>query len=56
MLGHTVAVGATPDSPVTGPNADVVLAAHQCAEAALRLIKAGNKNDQVILNVGFTIE
>ena len=48
MLGHTVSVGATLDSVVTGATADVVLAAHYCAEAALRLIKAGNKNDQVI--------
>lgn len=47
VLGHTVSVGATLDSVVTGATADVVLAAHYCAEAALRLIKAGNKNDQV---------
>lgn len=47
VVGHTVSVGATPGSPATGRQADIVLAAHYCAEAALRLIKAGNKNKQV---------
>lgn len=31
------------DNPVTGRKADVVKAAHLCAEAALRLVKPGNQ-------------
>jgi len=47
VVAHTLVVGATVDSPVTGTTADAILAAHNCAEAALRLIKAGNTNVQV---------
>lgn len=47
VVAHTMVVGATADNPATGTIADAVLAAHNCAEAALRLIKAGNSNDQV---------
>lgn len=31
------------DNPVTGRKADVLKAAHLCAEAALRLVKPGNQ-------------
>lgn len=31
------------DKPQTGKKADVIKAAHLCAEAALRLVKPGNK-------------
>lgn len=31
------------DNPVTGRKADVIKAAHLCAEAALRLVKPGNQ-------------
>lgn len=31
------------DKPLTGKKADVIKAAHLCAEAALRLVKPGNK-------------
>ena len=47
VVAHTLVVGATVESPVTGSTADAILAAHNCAEAALRLIKAGNTNVQV---------
>ncbi|KAG8585760.1 hypothetical protein GDO81_005141, partial [Engystomops pustulosus] len=46
-VAHSFAVGATKDSPVTGRKADVIKAAHLCAEAALRLVKPGNQNTQV---------
>lgn len=42
VVGHTVVVGASKESKVTGRKADVMLAAHYCAEAALRLVKPGN--------------
>jgi methionine aminopeptidase len=32
---------------VTGKKADVIKAAHLCAEAALRLVKPGNQNSKV---------
>uniref|UniRef100_A0A8C2CKV6 Proliferation-associated 2G4, b n=1 Tax=Cyprinus carpio TaxID=7962 RepID=A0A8C2CKV6_CYPCA len=44
---HSFVVGATKDAPVTGRKADVIKAAHLCAEAALRLVKPGNQNTQV---------
>jgi methionine aminopeptidase len=45
-------VGATVDNPVTGRRADVLKAAWHAAEAAMRLIKAGNKNSAVTEVVG----
>lgn len=47
VTAHTLIVGASSENPITGELADIVLAAHNCAEAALRLIKAGNSNQQV---------
>jgi len=44
VTGHTVVIGATKENKVTGRQADVMLAAHYCAEAALRLVKPGNHN------------
>lgn len=46
-VAHSFVVGATKDAPVTGRKADVIKAAHLCAEAALRLVKPGNQNSQV---------
>jgi len=44
VVGHTVAVGASREKKVRGRRADVMLAAHYAAEAALRLTKPGNQN------------
>ena len=44
VTAETIVVGATPENPVTGRRADVLKAAHTAAEAAMRLVKAGNKN------------
>ncbi|XP_071537392.1 proliferation-associated protein 2G4 [Panulirus ornatus] len=44
VVGHTVVVGASKESKVKGRQADVMLAAHNAAEAALRLVKPGNQN------------
>ncbi|XP_052397383.1 proliferation-associated protein 2G4 isoform X2 [Carassius gibelio] len=46
-IAHSIVVGASKDAPVTGRKADVIKAAHLCAEAALRLVKPGNQNTQV---------
>ncbi|XP_010879916.2 proliferation-associated protein 2G4a [Esox lucius] len=46
-VAHSFIVGATKEAPVTGRKADVIMAAHLCAEAALRLVKPGNQNSQV---------
>ncbi|KAJ0047324.1 hypothetical protein NL108_001620, partial [Boleophthalmus pectinirostris] len=46
-VAHTFVVGVTKENPVTGRKADVIKAAHLCAEAALRLVKPGNQNTQV---------
>uniref|UniRef100_A0AAZ3NYH0 Peptidase M24 domain-containing protein n=1 Tax=Oncorhynchus tshawytscha TaxID=74940 RepID=A0AAZ3NYH0_ONCTS len=45
-VAHSFVVGAT-KAPVTGKKADVIKAAHLCAEAALRLVKPGNQNSKV---------
>ncbi|KAK2175890.1 hypothetical protein NP493_700g00003 [Ridgeia piscesae] len=39
VSAHTFVVGASPDNKVTGRKADVIMAAHMAAEAALRLVK-----------------
>eukprot|EP01132_Coremiostelium_polycephalum_P007417 gene7417-9118_t len=44
---HTVVVGSTPDQPLTGKAADAICAAHFAMEAALRLVRPGNKNSDV---------
>ncbi len=46
FVGHTVVVKSD-NEPVTGPKADVILAAYKAKEAALRLIKPGHNNNQV---------
>uniref|UniRef100_A0A669BKV0 Proliferation-associated 2G4, a n=1 Tax=Oreochromis niloticus TaxID=8128 RepID=A0A669BKV0_ORENI len=46
-VAHSFIVGASKENPVTGRKADVIKAAHLCAEAALRLVKPGNQNTQV---------
>ena len=47
LSGHTIAVTANPGDKVTGKAAQVILAAHDAKEAALRTLLAGNKNTQV---------
>lgn len=46
-VAHSFVVGASKEKPITGRKADVIQAAHLCAEAALRLVKPGNQNTQV---------
>ncbi|XP_072047554.1 proliferation-associated protein 2G4-like [Amphiura filiformis] len=47
VLAHTFVIGASVENPVTGKKADAVLAANDCAEAALRLVKPGAQNYDV---------
>ncbi|KAK7690666.1 hypothetical protein QCA50_005765 [Cerrena zonata] len=44
VSAETIVVGASEENPVTGRQADVIQAAWHAAEAAMRLIKVGNKN------------
>jgi methionine aminopeptidase len=44
ITAETMVVGASPENPVTGRRADALKAAWTAAEAAMRLIKVGNKN------------
>ena len=46
FVGHTLVVKSD-NEPVTGKKADVILAAYKAKEAALRLIKPGQTNNQV---------
>jgi len=46
-VAHSFVLGVTKEAPMTGRKADVIKAAHLCAEAALRLVKPGNQNSQV---------
>lgn len=47
ISGHTIVVSANPADKVSGKAANVIKAAHDAKEAALRTILAGNKNTQV---------
>ncbi|KNC80193.1 hypothetical protein SARC_07436 [Sphaeroforma arctica JP610] len=44
LAGTTIVVGADATSPVTGPAADVIMAAYNASEAVLRTIKAEKTN------------
>lgn len=44
ISAETIVVGASEQNPVTGRRADVLKAAWHAAEAALRVVKVGNKN------------
>merc|ERR1712106_909930 len=52
VVAHTLAVGASVDNPITGRQADALMAAHLASEAALRLVKPGNENSDVTEVVG----
>ena len=47
QIAHTMVVGAGKDKKATGKKADVVIAARKAFEAALRLLKEGNMNNQI---------
>jgi len=47
VAAHTFVVGATKDKKATGRKADVILAAYNAAEAALRHLKPGSSNYQI---------
>jgi curved DNA binding protein len=51
-IAHTVVIGASAEKPVTGAVADALKAAHTALEAAVRLIKPGNKNMDVTKAIG----
>jgi len=44
VVAHTVVVGASNESKVTGKKADVMMAAYYAAEAALRLVRPSKEN------------
>jgi len=46
-VAHTVVVGSSPSTKITGRKADILLAAHYASEAALRLMKPGTENQAV---------
>lgn len=52
VSAETLVVGASASEPVTGRKADVLRAAWTAAEAAMRLVKVGNKNWTVTETVG----
>jgi len=47
VAAHTFIVGATKENKATGRKADVILAAYNAAEAALRHLKPGSSNFQI---------
>lgn len=52
IAATTAVVGASKENPVKGKQADVLLAAYNAAEAAVRLLKVGNTNMMVTDHVG----
>ena len=55
VAAHTVVVGATSDKKITGRKADVVLAAYNSVQAALRLLKAGTSVSIIIYVLIFIV-
>ncbi|KAI9591973.1 proliferation-associated protein 2G4-like protein [Syncephalis fuscata] len=47
VAGHTIVVGASEASPVTGAKADVITAAHVAGEAVLRMMTPGRSNKSI---------
>ena len=47
VVAHTLVVGTSSDSKIDGRKADVILAAHYAAEAALRIVRPGSENNAV---------
>lgn len=47
LVAHTIVVQADPNLQVTDKKADVILAAYKGVQAAFRLLKPGNINNQV---------
>ncbi|XP_037955307.1 proliferation-associated protein 2G4 [Teleopsis dalmanni] len=47
VAAHSLVVGASNDTKVTGRKADVVLAAYWSVQAALRLLKSGSSNNTI---------
>ncbi|KAF6018411.1 PA2G4 [Bugula neritina] len=56
VVAHSLVVGAAASNKVSGRNADVILAAHFAAEAALRLLKGGNDNYMVTDTIQKVVE
>jgi len=56
MIAHTIVIGASKDKKVTGKKADVILAAHNAMEAAVRLLKAGGTNASITKAIGQVCE
>lgn len=48
---HTLVVGATKEAKVTGRKADVVLAAYNCMEAAIRMLRPGKHKSSEVTEV-----
>jgi len=44
MAAHTTVVGASKENKATGRKADVILAAHYCLEAAIRMLRPADKH------------
>lgn len=47
LAAHTIVVQSDAKAAVVGKKADVILAAYKAAQAALRVIRPGNFNNQV---------
>lgn len=52
QVADTIVIGASKDKKVTGKKADVILATRKAFDAAVRLIKEGNINNQVTKMIG----
>lgn len=56
LVAHTVVVQSDPNAPITDKQADVILAAYKGVQAAFRLLKPGNINNQVTETIGKVTE
>ena len=50
LVAHTIVIS-DPAAPIEGKKAEVILAAYNAIQAALRLLRPGNKNNDVIYHI-----
>jgi len=56
VVAHTLIIGASAENKIKGRQADVMMAAYNAAEVALRLVKPGNENYKVTESIQKTAE
>eukprot|EP00122_Pirum_gemmata_P012048 Pgem_evm1s11181 len=56
VVAHSIVIGASKDEPITGKMADVMMATHNCIEAAHRMLRPGTKSEDITKMVSTVAE